>query len=82
MTNLTLVRPAPIAMPRGADWAARAAVAVFDWVERALMRHPAGPRSRAQQAEAVRRYADTLRTADPGMAADLYAAADRHEIAG
>jgi hypothetical protein len=82
MTNLTLVRPAPIAAPRGAVWAASAAVAVFEWVERALMRRPPGPRSRAEQAATVRRYADTLRSTDPGMAADLYAAADRHEITG
>jgi hypothetical protein len=82
MTNLTLVRPAPIAIPRGADWAARAAVTFFDFVRRALVRRPAGLRSRAAQVEAVRRYADALRATDPGMAADLYAAADRHEIAG
>ena len=36
--------------------------------------------SRAQEAAEVREMARRLQAADPGFAADLYAAADRHEV--
>ena len=80
MTNLTLVRPAPIAAPRGAVWASRAAVAVVEAFKRLLTHRPDGPHARADEAEALRRYANSLRATDPGLAADLYAAADRHNL--
>jgi hypothetical protein len=39
----------------------------------------AAPRSRADEAREVREYAARLRAGDPRFAADLVAAADRHE---
>jgi hypothetical protein len=49
-----------------------------------LTRHPAaaarpGLCDRAREAASVRALADTYLKTDPGFAADLYAAADRHE---
>jgi hypothetical protein len=53
---------------------------------RALLRHlmpqrpaPATIRDPIREAGEVRRMADTIRFSDPRFAADLYAAADRHE---
>jgi len=37
------------------------------------------PRDRAREAASVRALANTYMKTDPGFAADLYAAADRHE---
>jgi hypothetical protein len=39
------------------------------------------PSSATQEAAAVRALADHYQRSDPSFAADLYAAADRHEIA-
>ena len=39
------------------------------------------PRNTAEELAAVRAMADTYRQSDPGFASDLYAAADRHELA-
>ncbi len=39
------------------------------------------PRSAAEELAAVRALADSYRRTDPGFASDLYAAADRHELA-
>jgi hypothetical protein len=44
-------------------------------------RAEAAPRSMAEELAAVRALADTYRQSDPGFASDLYAAADRHELA-
>jgi hypothetical protein len=35
---------------------------------------------RAREAAEVRRYAESIREADPRFASDLFAAADRHEV--
>jgi len=81
MTTLTIIRPAPIAAPRGAEWAADAAVALRSlftrWRARRVENAMRG--ARVQEANAVRRLADSLYEIDPRVAADLYAAADRHE---
>ena len=82
MTTVTTVRPAPITIPRGAVWAAQAAVALADAWQRFFSRRLLAPRSRAEEAESLRTYALSIRQADPGFAADLYAAADRHEAQG
>ena len=47
----------------------------------ATMHAKAAPRSAAEELAAVRALADSYRTSDPGFASDLYAAADRHELA-
>lgn len=47
----------------------------------ATTRAEAKPRSAAEELAAVRALADSYRTSDPGFASDLYAAADRHELA-
>jgi hypothetical protein len=84
MTTITITRPAPVAAPRGALWAASAAAAVLRAF--ASRRIPADTLAREAQAERqaeaakVRRLADQWHAVDPRFAADLYAAADRHEV--
>ena len=45
-----------------------------------LVTIPAKERAAAREAEQVRRMANTFSRTDPGFAADLYAAAMRHEM--
>jgi hypothetical protein len=80
----TFVTPAqsPTAPPRGALWAASFAA----WIARVLSRRstvrpPSAP-TRTQAAAAVREYAMQVARHDPRYAADLIAAADRHERLG
>jgi hypothetical protein len=80
MSAVTTVQVRPISAPRGAQWAAQAAVALGDALHRLLARRAAAPRTPAEEAEALRRYAMGFRACDPGFAADLMAAADRHEL--
>lgn len=42
---------------------------------------PARPLTRFEEAEQLRAMADDLQASDPAFAQDLYAAADRHELA-
>ena len=65
--------------PRGAGRAWAALEGLLAWANR---KGPAivAPATRAQEADAVRQYAWTFSRTDPRFAADLYAAADRHEI--
>jgi hypothetical protein len=73
-----LGRYAPLPAPIGP--------ALAGWLKR-LPRHFAGrrapapepPRDRAREAAEVREWAVSLQRSDPGFAADLFAAADRHE---
>lgn len=60
--------------------------ALADWLKRSLRRlvghrQPAAEpvRDRAREAAEVRAWATKLQRSDPGFAADLLAAADRHE---
>lgn len=80
MSTVTTVQLHPITAPRGARWAAEAALAFIGALRRVFARREAAPRSPAVEAEALRRYAMTLRASDPGFAADLLAAADRHDL--
>ena len=80
MSAVTTVQVRPISAPRGAQWAAQAAVALGDALHRMFARRAATPRTPVEEAEALRRYATGFRTSDPGFAADLMAAADRHEL--
>jgi hypothetical protein len=80
MSHVTLSAPAPVAMPRGAAWAAAAYMNVAAAV-RAAWRAIAAERRQQRllrEAAALRRLAADLSASNPSMAADLYAAADRH----
>jgi hypothetical protein len=80
MSHITLTTPAPIAVPRGAPLAGNLFAAVLNTVAR-LWR--AQERARRQwrlagEAAALRRHAMEISATNPGFAADLFAAADRH----
>ncbi len=81
MSSITVTGLPTVKTPRGAVWAAHAAAA--GWV--ALVRWLDGrnPQSRALtaaiEAAQVRAMARRLAATDPGFAADMMAAADRHE---
>ena len=80
MSYITLHVPAPVATPRAAPVAAAlftAAIAVVAraWQSQADLRRRL---RQGQEAAALRRYATQLSRHDPSMAADLFAAADRH----
>ena len=81
MTTVTVNVAGRVQAPRGAAWAARAAVAVL----RAIANWTA-PRSPVSapitEAAQVRALARLHLNSDPGFAADLFAAADRHESTG
>jgi hypothetical protein len=66
-------------IPRGSRYAAAVFVAL--WRALADLGRSAPPRAKsaAQEAQEVRELAWTYRQSDPGFAADLAAAADRHE---
>jgi hypothetical protein len=80
MTTLTTIHPAPMAFPRGSVWAAQAALGLRDVWKHLFTRGPLAERTRAEEAESLRAYALSLRQSDPGLSADLYAAADRHDL--
>ena len=81
MNTVTIHVPANVPAPRGAAWAAQAAAALF----RAIAKWTA-PRAQANapmvEAAQVRELARSYLISDPGFAADLFAAADRHEFTG
>jgi hypothetical protein len=64
------------AMPRGARVAADLAARVFGWLASPVAQRAL---SRNEEAAAVREMAYRVQRTDPGFAADLFAAADRHE---
>jgi hypothetical protein len=66
-------------MPRGARVAADLFVRALDWLGRPAARRTL---SRAEEAATVRDMAYRLQHTDPGFAADLFAAAARHESQG
>ena len=78
MNTITVSGVAKVREPRGAVWAARAAAALWQLLVR-------GPRELSAAQEAAREVARVRAMArhhmatDPGFAADLLAAADRHE---
>lgn len=81
MTLITLHTPAQIAEPRGARVAVEAVLALREAVaalRRGLARHRAY-RGRVAEAAQVRAMAGEIAGHDPRVAAELYAAADRHE---
>lgn len=80
MSQITLHVPAPVAMPRGADWAATAFATLMGHLARiwAAGRARRTHLQRIDEAVALRRLAADVSRYDPGFAADLFAAADRH----
>ncbi len=74
-TTLNVVGMPRAAEPRGARWAA----SLWHAVSMALSAAPKAL-SRAQEAAEVREMARRVQASDPGFAADLYSAADRHEL--
>jgi hypothetical protein len=81
MNTITVAGVAKVAAPRGAIWAARVVMALW----RVLARQPrAGAMAddgAAREVARVRALARHHLATDPGFAADLLAAADRHEAA-
>lgn len=75
-TTITVQIPAPRSIPRGATLVGALYDAVVSY--RRYRAEANRLRQRAHDAEAVRRYAALIQGSDPGMAADLRAAADRH----
>ena len=81
MTVITLQVPAKINEPRGSVVAARWFTALLNALEGASARRTSRrlAADRQTDAAAVRSYAQSLAAQDPRFAADLCAAADRHE---
>jgi hypothetical protein len=81
MSSITVTGVPTVKAPRGAMWAARGAAAVWGVLSRWLADRQ--DRSVALQAAVdaaqVRALARRFAHVDPGFAADLQAAADRHE---
>ncbi|MBL8346029.1 MAG: hypothetical protein JNN03_11350 [Rubrivivax sp.] len=80
MSHITLHAPAPVAMPRGAAWAANAFAALLRMAQRSweMGKAQSMQMRRAHEAAALRRVAAEVSRHDPAFAADLFAAADRH----
>ena len=78
MTTTTYDVPAvrATATPRGARVAAQLFARLAGWLR---VPPKARPSSRAEEAAAVREFASRIQYSDPGFAADLFAAAARHE---
>ena len=72
---MTVVVPPQTLTPRGAVWVGKF-IDTFK-AYRAAARATSLAEQTADDAAAVRRYADSIRKEHPGMAADLYAAIDR-----
>jgi hypothetical protein len=86
MTSITVQVPRHIATPRGAAlaaWLFRQGALGIRWVAGARRQRAARRlhTARAVDANLVRGHARLVAATDPGYAADLYAAADRHELA-
>jgi hypothetical protein len=86
MTTLTTLNPVAVATPRAAAWAAnawvavsRAAMQMLAWVRQGS--ESIQERGRIAEANRLRQVAQGFMSSDPRFAADLYAAADRHERA-
>lgn len=84
MTTITVNTPAKVAEPRGAAWAANAFARLLKWMDANAARREAqrAEASRVSEAARVRLYAQEVMAQDPRFAADLFAAADRHERGG
>jgi hypothetical protein len=82
MTTVTVHTPAQVAEPRGARVAVAAVLALreaYAALRRGLAQHRIY-RSRVAEAAKVRAMARQMARHDPRVAAEMYAAADRHEL--
>ena len=82
MTTIPINVPAKVSEPRGSAAAAYGFAALLNWFERTSARRTSRRLAAERQAEAaqVRDFARQMAEQDPRFAADLCAAADRHEI--
>ena len=84
MTMLSVITPAPVQMPRFAAVAATLFARLLQGltaVDRAVTA-PRAESERQRQARELRQFAAQHAEHDPRFAADLWAAADRHELQG
>ena len=83
MTTITIQSPIRVAVPRATRWAAGAFTGIMSWAKEhsAARAHQQMQADRTTEAAAVREYAQRYARHDPRFAADLLAAADRHEQA-
>lgn len=81
MSTITVNTPVKTLAPRGAAIAATWFVAFLSWLKKLSHRREEGRHVAGRQDEAarVRSYAQQIMAHDPRFAADLFAAADRHE---
>lgn len=70
----TVLVPAPTETPRGAQWIGR----LTDLFRRRAADAAFTVQARFNEADAVRAMARSVSSSDPSLAADLFAAADRH----
>jgi hypothetical protein len=80
MNTITVSGVAKVREPRGALWAAQAVIALWQLLAR-KRRERVAVDAMAQEIARVRALARHHMATDPGFAADLLAAADRHEAA-
>jgi hypothetical protein len=83
MTTISVYTPAKVAVPRAANLAASLATRLLSAFQRSSQVRGENQQQaeRARDAAAVREYAQRYARHDPRFAADLMAAADRHEQA-
>ncbi len=84
MTTISVNTPVQANSPRGAEWFASAFAACLNWAEkvgtaRAERYIAATTVKRVAEAAELRTYAQSVSQHDRSFAADLFAAADRHE---
>lgn len=77
-TTLKVVGIPKVLPQRGSRWGAALFVAAWQGIARLFVATPRAL-TRAEEAAEVREMARHLAVSDPGFAADLLAAADRHE---
>lgn len=80
MSTITVTGIARVSEPRGAVWAGRAASALWRFLAR-QPREFSAVETATREAAVLRAMARHHMASEPGFAADLLAAADRHEVA-
>lgn len=78
-TTLKVVGLPKVIPQRGSRWSAALFVGAWQGIARLFAAATPRALSRAEEAAEVREMARRLQGTDPGFAADLLAAADRHE---